>query len=312
MNRNLSPLEWNFAEVPDEEVTGCMYYEYARESAFIRSVKERCVENDRAGGKWSETLDKDLIRIQSIHPFDSIFLRGFFFSDDLTARKDRHPEAPPINPSFPKPWLSMTPEERKYRADTRTWIDNLPPIECGHWSDAQIIYELGKKHADAHSDEIRRIRQGNPGVSEIELAQRGSFKTYQPRRPSYFTIGEHLLLTIRWELNTDEQLAQFFRKWVKFNRPSNLPKPDRRGHRIVNKRVALDRLGIMRLLHLFTLAEMPRMCPAAFKKFKAADWYKERRSALLIFKSLFPFLTDEEEPVSWPSRGGGARCASNT
>jgi len=37
----LSPLEWNFDNVPESELIACYYWEYARESAFLREFKNR-------------------------------------------------------------------------------------------------------------------------------------------------------------------------------------------------------------------------------------------------------------------------------
>ena len=38
----LSPFDWNFDNVPEKELAACCYWEYARESAFIRDVRRRC------------------------------------------------------------------------------------------------------------------------------------------------------------------------------------------------------------------------------------------------------------------------------
>ena len=34
--------EWYFADVPENEVVACAYWEYARESAWLRDLKLRC------------------------------------------------------------------------------------------------------------------------------------------------------------------------------------------------------------------------------------------------------------------------------
>jgi len=36
--------EWNFDAVPDDELIACCYWEFARESAFIRDVRRRCLD----------------------------------------------------------------------------------------------------------------------------------------------------------------------------------------------------------------------------------------------------------------------------
>jgi hypothetical protein len=37
--------EWDFDEVPDNELVACCYWEYARESMFIRDLRRRSWEH---------------------------------------------------------------------------------------------------------------------------------------------------------------------------------------------------------------------------------------------------------------------------
>jgi hypothetical protein len=48
---NLSEFDWNFDPVPDNELVACCYWEYARESEFIRGLRQRCIQNWREGGR---------------------------------------------------------------------------------------------------------------------------------------------------------------------------------------------------------------------------------------------------------------------
>ena len=65
----MTELDWNFDGVPDHELVACCFWEYARESAFIRDVKRRCVD-----ARWWTMapcdawafLGKDLERIRSV------------------------------------------------------------------------------------------------------------------------------------------------------------------------------------------------------------------------------------------------------
>jgi len=65
-------------------------------------------------------------------------------------------------------------------------------------------------------------------------------------------------------------------------------------------RVALDRLGMMRLLHRFRLGEMRERFPAGWKAFAGFEWYKGRKRAGATFRKLFPFLLSRAGP-SWRS-----------
>lgn len=64
MKKNAGHLhrhEWEFDKVPDSELVACCYWEYARESAFVRSVVRRLHEHvKRGGGRLGNKLDADL------------------------------------------------------------------------------------------------------------------------------------------------------------------------------------------------------------------------------------------------------------
>jgi hypothetical protein len=106
--------EWNFDKVPDGELVACCYWEYARESAFIRSVRDRCLQNHRAGDPCDQRLHADVQTIQSIGYPSEVFIRGFFFEPYVAYQCEheklpnyRHPDAPPITGSFPKAWQEL-------------------------------------------------------------------------------------------------------------------------------------------------------------------------------------------------------------
>src|SRR5712664_2592508 len=76
--------------------------------------------------------------------------------------------------------------------------------------------------------------------------------------------------------------------------------PSGKGHKLKDWRVALDRLGMMRLLHRFRLGEMRERFPAGWKAFAGFEWYKERKRAGATFRKRFPFLLSRAGP-SWRS-----------
>jgi hypothetical protein len=115
VNFDLSPQDWNFDSVPDSELMACCYWEYARESTFIRELRRRSWEHWQplyAQGQWwnepeHKDLKADLERVRSIGYPAEIFLRGIACPADGVL-----PDAPPLQPgevhrltgSFPKPW----------------------------------------------------------------------------------------------------------------------------------------------------------------------------------------------------------------
>lgn len=105
VNSALSPEDWNFDAVPDTELVACGEWEYARESAFIRDVRRRCLENWRAGGPCDLDLYTDIQKLQSIEYRAEVFLRGYFFEPDVVyqsadadAPHYRHPKLAPMAP----------------------------------------------------------------------------------------------------------------------------------------------------------------------------------------------------------------------
>ena len=303
--RNLPRIEWDFSGVPDSELLGCLYYEYARESAYIVDVYTRCHESMQEGkGDPDGTLNRELVRMQSIHPYEDVFISGFTHPRPNEPQGERHEFAPPLTSCFPDPWQTIGEDERKYRANIHQWYEDLAPIERAHWSDAKDILEQAEYWKAHVFDYEKRY-----GVSRAEACKACDLP--ETPRSSFYRNGEILLLTIRWELYTNDQLVAVFREWVKTNRPKGQPPPDYRGRKPKDTRAALKRLGIMRLLHTYTVAEIPRLCPEAARLMVAPDCYKERKRVPPLFHKLFPFLSVTDNPISWSTRGG-ARTTPKT
>jgi len=307
--RNLPRNEWDFSRVPDEELYACLVYEYARESAYIRDVYTRCHESSRSGvGDPDGALNRELLKIQTIHPFEDVFLQGFTYPKPHEPQGERHEFAPPLTSCFPNPWQTIGDKERKYRAFIRHWYDELAPLERAHWSDAKEILRLAENWQRCVFG-YEQEHGYKPGTRDAACKHYGL-----PLVPpaSFYCNGETLLFSIRWDLFTNDQLTSAFREWVKRNRPPQHPPPDNRGRKPKDLRAALKRLGIMRLLHTFTVAEMPHRCPEAAALIVEPDCYKERKKALPLLRKFFPFLPETDKPLSWPTHGGRARSTPET
>ena len=121
----LSELDWNFDRVPDNELAACCYWEYARESCFIRGVRNRCLEAEHAVGQTRMRLHQDLRKLQSIGYPSEVFLRGFFFAPE-DPHQNRHRDASPVTGKFPEPRQKFSKEERAYRAHISNDIERVP------------------------------------------------------------------------------------------------------------------------------------------------------------------------------------------
>jgi len=299
-----SPLpceEWDLSRVPNDELVGCCYWEYARESAFIRDVKRRCMDpswREMTNSQLREHCGFDIERIQSIGHPSEVFLPGFFL-DEAEDRKPRHPHAPPITGSFPAPWQSLSAAERKSRSQIRSDREAIPlvPFQRGYAFFAADI----ARWCESERNEARK----NGG--EIH--------------PSLFLGGSEIgIFRIQWEDFTNEELVGGFRQWVKANRPERFPKPSGKGHKPGDWRANLTRLAAMRLLARFNTSEI---CgPSEIRSLRrtainaimdspqfsgrkwldATKWHDARREAGRLFRDLFPFLPTDDKPLSWERR----------
>lgn len=325
---SLEREDWDFSGVPNDELVGCCYWEYARESAFIRDTLQRYREWWAQGGKLDKTSDELFARtdrIQSGGSGTAMLLRGCAFpagivwqSSDPDAENHRHPDADPITGSFPAPWQNLSRPECACRSKMAD-CDMQPvpvPFERAHWSEARDI----GKHCKAEADEIfatyRQAQRENPGKSEVQLLEEGKLPPCSQTTPSLFWESgrETTVVRINWADYTNEQLIQYFRRWIKASRPKRLPAPSRRGRKPGNVRAVLTRLAVMRLLSRFKLSHIlnPRRDArsiiweskqfAGRKWHDAAKWYDARREAEQVFRRLFPFLPPTDKPLSRQSR----------
>ena len=128
---DLSEFDWNFDNVPENELVACCCWEYARESAFIRRIKQSFAAR-KAREKFNAKLWRHFERIDSIGYAAEVFLLGFFV-EEVESSKASRPDAPLITGSFPGPWQSLSDVERKYRSHIRSdsEVIGLVPFKNG-------------------------------------------------------------------------------------------------------------------------------------------------------------------------------------
>jgi hypothetical protein len=312
----LESADWNFDAVPDRELVACCYWEYARESVFIRDVRQRCMSEQQATGERDEKLHKDLQRVQSIGHPAWMFLHGFFCPPDGVL-----PDAILLKPdkvhrltgSFPKPWQLLTKEERAYRTyiPPRGVIDcqKFVPVTRGSGLDAKDILRTVTQQQRLAEAEREQVRREHSNWCEDARQQSGKLRHPDIRASVVYASGtEKTVIEINWGIFTNDEIVQAFRKWVKANRPQDVAKPDAKGrNKARDWRVALERLGMMRLLHQWALRELPNAAPVAWNLYRKREWYKERKRAGEMFRRLFPFLSKSDRPLNWPTQGGRSK-----
>jgi hypothetical protein len=304
VHAQLPEHEWNFDSVPDEELVACCYWEYARESAFIRDAVQTAKTTFASQGiAKPESEERDAFRVAANKAFGLLHLTGF----DISFW---------VGLPFPKPWQSVDKTERKRWAHCCPRIptpEKIPPFRdtCDLFI-ASVLHGEATKANNARQAAWLRLSQIDKGVSSLEeAAELRKELSEQERHPTVLVRGEggldSFIAQINWRDFTDKQIVTSFKRWVRENRPT-IPgtkqlvgRRDDKGRKLNDWRVMLDRLGIMRLVHRFTLREM---CPEALSHYRSADWYRERQSADHDFHRLFPFLLSTDRPLAWPTKGG--------
>jgi len=335
----VNPYDWNFNNVPDSQLEACCWWEYARESKFIRETVARRHAWIKAGGTkeypGSEEIDRNDQRITLATGVRSmVFLSG---PDHL-----------------PKPWQSLDEREQKTRAEyviDEKELFPVTPVKLGDYNFLKHMSERCESEAATQTPQREKwladcqrefapasvpefikqqcesiLRQTDTKTREFLARGLLSWLTHrcnvkaprlpwpppEPIRPGHFySSGETLLLEIDWRHHTDDAIAEHFRKWVRVNRPKSVPNPKRTGRtRTHDKRTALRDLGVMRLLNFCTVAGMKARCLDAAKHFdgwESKHWSAARKRALRNFRSLFPFLPEGELPVHAATKGGRAK-----
>jgi hypothetical protein len=196
------------------------------------------------------------------------------------------------------------------------------PVRLSHWGLGKDIAEYGRRVADDQHQkrlgwERKFLRRGKKGILS-KLRGAPDAPEFPKTRPGLrWGWCESLIVDIAWEQFTDDEIATYFRRWVKRARPKELKAPSKRGHKLGDWRADLTRLAVMRLLSRFKPSEIlnPRgkamdaivESPvfAGRKWLDATKWYDARREALAAFHRLLPFLSAEEKPRSWERRPPG-------
>jgi hypothetical protein len=278
-------FDWNFEAVPDAELVACCYWEYARESAFLRDLKLRW---DAWGGcgRCPEDLARGINRIQQAPPHVFVRLQAILAED-----------------KFPGPWQKLPKKHRRNLIEFDLGLP-LPFARGGDLSEAERALERAQRQIRKQHAAVQKVHEAWPGYGEGTLRRWGKWPKSKPLPRVFWEEGyESLIVRIAWKAYTNEQIIESFRCWVKANRPKIFPVPSGKGHKQLSQRVALERLGILRLLHRFSLHELRKQNPAAWKRYDNANrrWPKEAQRAVTEFARLFPKL-EIETPLSWPPK----------
>lgn len=279
-----SPFDWDFDGVPNPELVACCYWEYERESKTLQDFWSKVAkrpneaEHKRRFKFLLRQLEHSALIIECIStPYPT--------SDDPR--------------SFPRPWQSLSESERKKRSHPICLSDIRHPVETAGLSDTT---SLGEKAESAHREWIKELRS----------REHRHLPLVSPRGVNLIYFGmEVCAFNVLWEHFNNAKIIAAFAKWVEANRPTTIPEPaDGSGHKPIDWRKKLRDLGVMRLMNCSTVAGMSVRCPEAarcFERWESKHWSAARKRALKNFRSLLPFLPEDELPLHASTKGGRAK-----
>lgn len=276
--------DWDFDKVPDEELTTCYFYEYAREStALSRIIDHRLYSQHRlAKGLISKKqYERESCRIRKIYSNMSTPLPikplVFYFIVGLDGLWKKQ--------SFEDtPWQLLDYQTR------RRFLPGLAPFRSCIIDE---FYDL----RDSIKANLEKADSGNwDGLTDY----RG-----RPYIEPFYGRGNTLriLVGVDWRF-TDGEIIESFKKFVKCRRPEQHLHPRRKGDRLSSIRDALRWLGVMRNMAYSTTRMMFRKTPEFWDDW--ASWRSThkssihevmvelRRRAAIRFHEIIPF--DKQAP----------------
>lgn len=310
-----SPLNWNFDRVPDSEIIACCLWEYARESPTIHM---------NADLHWSHV--RHIVHRREYEQNPALKTRHDEDAAHIEARAER--EGFDYDRFFGEFWETDFPLMAIYESVTKyvgagahAW-QRLPRkfrIQLSKQVTTSIVFrpltvatvgeleELWKRNSDDLMEVRSRVRAKNDDSEEAAL-----WRDTKPVEP--FSAEEGALkqrITAAWTIDfsrfTDREIAEVFVAWLTEARPRRWKRPKRifpgarqKGRKLIEYRVAMERLGLMRLLHWHNPTELREEMPGAWKAICRKEQYfrREIREASKFFRRLFPFLPKNERPQS--------------
>jgi hypothetical protein len=306
--------DWDFSTIPDNELIACCLWEYGRESftfamlaadswlngrlfrlrrgEAIDPAEEKCEaeEQSRIETWFTETgydfdafheryweTDFPMIEIyETIHRHGGTSAKAWqslpFDSRQMLVRKvgDSH-VLRPLTPSFLGELESL-------------WISN---------SERLLEIRAEKRPPNDDSEDMEMFSE----TKWVEIQDEGE------KPPEKVAAA----FTIDFSRFSDREIIQVFQEWLRETRPERWKKPRRvfpnspqRGRKLIDYRIALERLGLMRLLHDNYPNEMREHYPYVWKRMCRDETHFRRECQLAceFYRALFPFLPEDDVPQS--------------
>jgi hypothetical protein len=310
-----SPSDWDFDDVPDDEIIACCIWEYARESktiamaADLRWCDTRHVwhrgdyKRDPALGKRHDEEAAYIEKRAKRERFDYDSFSERFWKTDYPLLT--------IYDSITRfvgdgahPWQRLPRNVRDQLSKQVTSSILLRPLNV---ATAGELEELWKANSVYLAKVRSTVRPKNDDSEDAALWEETN--AVEPFALEKGALKERITaaLTVDFSRFTDQEICDAFRAWLIKTRLKRWKRPRRiflgarqKGHKLIEYRVAVERLGLMRLLHFHTPTQLREGLPNAWKKYRVKEpsFRREIREARKFFRKLFPFLPAQERPVS--------------
>ena len=331
----LACTEWDFSSVPNVELPACMVWEYLREcpgdiklgwgTQFLclqwsydnwedrkklntryRNVPKNVIAAafDRKGKglpPWQgldratrESFVSTTHRRQPLIPLKLCRLTLW----DWTYTFDSENAALEFGDWFKglDDWLATLDEKTRQQMEKSS--HHIPSVLTGKSTLDECPLNEGEensKHVDA-SEIIAAMKPNRAGIPMDLVAAKLCGFAMQPD------------FLINWQEYNKSEIKKAFANWLDQVEPKKLrPHVENSEMRFSSLLKDLQGLGVMRLLHVYTLSELIAEYPAEFKeledKSKAKDFYNMRTNAIEKY-GRYIAMTKGDLPISAPTKGG--------
>jgi hypothetical protein len=301
----LSEHEWNFQYVPDNEILPALFWEMLREVDFEQDIKKARewlagklsekrppIRKDKTGkrSRFNRNFSEaELARIR----IEAIFSRFVPMSEYIISRNMSRRERiadesrwlegyiRPLLENYNQPWPSLPEMERKRLCEIVGKLKDSDVVEIGTWCDALVTFKREK----------------------LDL--------YHPLKFDYCKYTS-VLLRVNWR-HSKKQILDTLGRILKEIEPNGIERLNKRGKKDRDRRVKLERLAIMRLLHYYTPSEIRHNLPKAWQLYESRKWFDDRRRALKDFRA-YTMRSDSQSlyPKNWTTKAYRLRKNSAT
>lgn len=299
----LDEAEWNFSELPDEEVRACLIWECGRESFDLCAAGwAEELESKTQPSCWNAELGRRTKNSAHDRRRAEEELNDLAF--DLDAHRSRLFQCHQAFNNFyrdviqyarpwSKPWKKLPPEARQGAVKRLADPGIFPPFRTA------LLHELEGLWT-TNGEEIIKIRSG---ITKPKYDDTLEMLGYEPSQPVEQQRGEGDpdvkeitgAFAINYSLYSDREIIAAFSSWLKAARPC--PEPVRVGKKTNDDRAALDGIGVMRAFNLHPFSHS--LFPAKLKSRGRRVCDKSRELALRRFHEVLPFLPAEAFPINW-------------